>query len=43
MSCFQGFEQRETFGLTGKENGVFEPDEKFDLSEVGRILRKSSS
>jgi len=29
-----GFDQRETFWLTGKENGVFESDEKLDISEL---------
>ena len=32
---FKGCDQRETFWLTGKENGVFEPDEKFDITDVG--------
>ena len=36
MSCHgQGCDQRETFWLTGKEDGVFEPDEKYDITEVG--------
>ena len=30
----EGCDQRETFWLTGKENGVFEPDEKYDLADV---------
>ena len=34
---FQGFDQRETFWLTGKENGVFESDDKLDISEVNRV------
>jgi len=29
-----GFDQRETFWLTGKENGVFESDDKLDISEL---------
>jgi len=29
-----GCDQRETFWLTGKEDGVFEPDEKYDITEL---------
>ena len=37
MFYLQGFDQRETFWLTGKENGVFESDDKLDISEVNRV------
>ena len=36
----KGCDQRETFWLTGKENGVFEPDEKFDITDVSFLCFK---
>jgi len=35
-----GRDQKETFWLTGKEDGMYEPDDKIDLSEGPEYMRR---